>query len=330
MTTYLGTPDKERDELQSLVVREKTVLARDIVLFVLAHPEGAPLPPFTAGSHVLVVTPSGLSRRYSLCNAPSERERYAIAVKREPDGEGGSASMVDAVQVGMRLELSYPFNYFPLCDEASSHLLIAGGIGITPILAMGRELAARRADFRLEYCTRSPECTAFLQELRAPEWRGRVRVHHDHGEPPPELPFASLLARREAETHLYCCGPRGLVMAVRKAASHWPATALHFEDFGTGEFAPADGAVAGEFVVRLARSGREVPVRSDVSILEAIRRSGVEVPSSCESGTCGTCRTRLLEGSADHRDFVLDEDEQQREIMICVSRALSPRLVLDL
>ena len=329
MTTYIGTPDKESGELQSLVLREKALVAKDVVRFVLAHPDDEALPAFTAGSHVVVVAPNGLSRRYSLCDSPSERQRYVIAVKREAGGEGGSVSMVDESRVGMRLEVSRPFNYFPLAEEASSHLLVAGGIGITPILAMARELLARRADFHLEYCTRSPAETAFLDVLSGPEWEGRVRIHHDRGEPLPILPFAPRLARREGEAHVYCCGPRGLMSAVKQAASHWPSSALHFEDFGTRDF-DAGGAGEHGFVVRLARAGREVPVPAGVSILEAIRRSGIEVPSSCESGTCGTCRTRLLEGAADHRDYILDEDEQHDQIMICVSRARTARLVLDL
>jgi phthalate 4,5-dioxygenase reductase subunit len=330
MTTYVGRAEPDSDELQELVIRAKSTIATDTVEFVLEHPEGEALPPFSAGSHVLVVTPCGLARRYSLCNPPAERGRYVIAVKRETDGGGGSASMVDQARAGMRLEVSHPFNHFPLAEEASSHLLVAGGIGVTPILAMGRALLACGADFRLEYCTRSPEETAYLDLLRAPEWKGRARIHHDQGTPPAELPFAASLGRREGNAHLYCCGPRGLMDAVRAKALQcgWPASALHFEDFGSGE--AEGGEAGGEFLVRLARSGRDVPVPAGVSILEALRRTGLEVPSSCESGTCGTCRTRLLEGEGDHRDYVLGEDEQRDTIMICVSRARSPRLVLDL
>ena len=329
MTTFVATPDA--GELIDARVREKTALAPGVERFVLEHPEGEELPPFTAGSHIVVVTPRGLSRRYSLCNAPGERDRYVIAVKRELSGTGGSASMVDDVHPGMSLEISPPFNYFPLADDASSHLLIAGGIGITPILAMARDLAARGADFRLEYCTPSQEATAFRDEIAAAGWSGRVRLHHDGGTPPAELPFAELLRERRGETHLYCCGPRGLMNAVRRATSHWPSSAVHFEDFGTSTDPLLEGSSTEDaFDVRLARSERTVRVPAGVSILEALRREGLEVPSSCESGTCGTCRTRLLDGTADHRDYVLDEDEQQGEIMICVSRARSPRLVLDL
>lgn len=330
MTTYIGSPDKDVGELMSLEVRDRSTIAQDIVQFTLTHPDGSELPVFTAGAHIVVVTPNGLSRHYSLCNPPGERDRYVIATKREVAGKGGSASMVDEARVGMRLEVSQPFNYFPLAEDAASHLLIAGGIGITPILAMAHELAARAAEFRLVYCTRSPEATAFLDELDAMPWRDRVQLHHDHGVPATELPFAQLLEGREGEAHLYCCGPRGLMHAVRAAASHWPSSTLHFEDFGTNlDDDIKDGAERG-FAVRLARSGARVNVPVGVSILEAVRRSGVAVPSSCESGTCGTCRTRLLEGVGDHRDFVLDEDEQRGEIMICVSRARSPELVLDL
>jgi phthalate 4,5-dioxygenase reductase component len=329
MTTFLATPDP--GQLIEVRVREKDAVAPGIERFVLEHPDGEALPPFTAGSHVVVVTPRGMSRRYSLCNTPGERDRYVIAVKREPAGRGGSISMIDDVSPGAHLEISPPFNYFPLAEDASSHVLVAGGIGITPILAMARDLAARGADFRLEYCTPSPEATAFREELSAAEWSSRVRFHHDAGVPPAELPFVGLLRERRGETHLYCCGPRGLMNAVRRATSHWPSPAVHFEDFGTGND-PLVEASAGEdaFEVRLAQSGRTVRVPSGVSILEALRREGVQVPSSCESGTCGTCRTRLLEGVADHRDYVLDEDERLGEIMICVSRARSPRLVLDL
>ena len=313
-----------------LEVRRKVALARDIALFTLVDSARGELPRFTAGAHLRVTTPNGREREYSICNSPTERHRYLIAVKREPAGEGGSASMIDDLHAGMRLAAAGPINHFPLHEEASSHLLIAGGIGITPLRAMALHLAAREADFELVYVTRSPDVTAFLQEFSSPEWAGRVRIHHDGGDPSRGLPLAALLAERKGNAHLYCCGPRGLMRAVRSAASHWPAAAVHFEDFGTSREETPPTASDGGFTVRLVRSGISVAVPEGVSILEAVRRAGVPVPSSCESGTCGTCRTRLIEGTADHRDFVLGEDEQPGEIMICVSRAVSRELVLDL
>lgn len=306
----------------------KTAIATDVVLFELAHRDGAPLPPFSAGAHVTVLTPNGLTRRYSLCNGPAQTDRFLLAVKREPQGQGGSASMIEQVQCGDELLSSAPQNYFSLDDEASSHLLIAGGIGITPILSMLRELQARGADFKLIYLARNPEFTAFREELHAPELAGRVLLHHDHGDLSRALDLSPWLANPREGTHLYCCGPRGLMHSVREQTRAWPAGSVHFEDFGGSE--PQQQSQDRPFTVKLARSGRTVPVPAGMSILEALRRQNIPVPSSCEGGTCGTCRTGLVSGIAEHRDYVLDEDEQDREIMICVSRAVSPELELDL
>lgn len=320
----------------SLDVTARTGIAEDIVLFELRAPDRTALPGFAPGAHVLVRTPAAGERRYSLCNAPAERDRYVIAVKLDASGRGGSSSMVRDVRIGTRLEVSPPENYFPLTDSASSYLLIAGGIGITPLRAMIAELDARNADYRLLYCTRTPESTAFLDELTTPKLAARVTVHHDYGERERSVALAPFLAAREGNTHLYCCGPRPLMQAVREAASHWPSSAVHFEDFGTSEFAGRDGEPEGEtqgekaFTVQLARSGGCVSVQPGQTILDALRAHGIDTPSSCEAGTCGSCRTRLIAGEAEHRDFVLDEDEYGSAIMICVSRARSDEIVLDI
>lgn len=314
-----------------LDVTARTEIARDIFLFELRAPDHATLPAFTPGAHVLVRTPAGSERRYSLCNAPVERDRYVIAVKLDTNGRGGSGSMVRDVMVGTRLQVSPPENYFSLNDNASRYLLIAGGIGITPLRAMIAELEARNADYQLLYCTRTPESTAFLDELSTPERAARITLHHDYGERDRSVALAPLLATREGNTHLYCCGPRPLMQAVREAAASWPSSAVHFEDFGTSEFTGADGNVQGEkaFTVRLARSGGCLDVQPGQTILDALRAHGIDTPSSCEAGTCGSCRTRLIAGEVDHRDFVLDEDEYESAIMICVSRARSDEIVLD-
>ena len=311
-----------------LRVAGKTCIAPDVFLFELVHRDGAPLPTFTAGAHVTVLTPNGLTRRYSLCNSPAQTDRYCIAVKREPQGQGGSASMIDQVQAGDPLPASAPQNSFSLDEQASSHLLIAGGIGITPILSMVRELQARGADFKLIYLTRSPDATAFRDEVQAAELAPRVLLHHDQGDSAQALDLSPWLAQPRDGVHLYCCGPRGLMQAVREQTREWPSGSVHFEDFGGSE--PQQAGQDQPFVVKLARSGRTVAVPADVSILEALRRENIAVPSSCESGTCGTCRTGLVAGVAEHRDYVLDEDEQETQIMICVSRAVSPQLELDL
>jgi phthalate 4,5-dioxygenase reductase subunit len=312
----------------ALTVTDKREIADDIFLFELRDEDGRTLPPFSAGAHLLVHTPAGISRRYSLCNAPAERDRYVVAVKRDAAGGGGSLSMALDVHVGTTLDVSPPSNYFALTNDASRYLLIAGGIGITPMRAMMAELAARDAPFDVIYCTRSPESTAFLEELKTGEFASRVRVHHDFGDRAQSLAIAPLVADRTGNTHVYCCGPRPLMQAVRDATSHWPSSAVHFEDFGTSAHENTAGERA--FTVRLARTGGCVNVAPGETILDALRANGIDTPSSCEAGTCGSCRTRLLAGEADHRDFVLDENEHASEIMICVSRACSDELVLDI
>jgi phthalate 4,5-dioxygenase reductase subunit len=299
-----------------------------VFLFELTHRDGAPLPAFSGGAHVTVLTPNGLTRRYSLCNSPAQTDRYLLAVKREPQGQGGSASMIDEVRCGGELQLSEPRNDFSLDRQASSHLLIAGGIGITPILSMLHELQARGAEFQLIYLTRSAEFTAFREELQAPDLAGRVLLHHDHGDLARALDLSPWLAQPRDGMHLYCCGPRGLMQSVHEQTRGWPHGSVHFEDFGGSE--PQQAAQDRPFSVKLAHSGRVVAVPAGISILEALRREHIPVPSSCESGTCGTCRTGLVAGIAEHRDYVLGEDEQATEIMICVSRAVSPQLELDL
>lgn len=314
----------------ALTVCRKQEIAQGITLFELAAADGGELPAFEAGAHIAVTTPNGLLRRYSLCNPPSERRRYMIAVQRDDLGGGGSRSLVDEAAPGRVLMVAPPENYFPLAHGARRHLLIAGGIGITPLLSMVHALRARGEDFELVYSARFPERTAFLDELAAPDLAGRVRIHHSHGDPARALAIEPLLARHTEGSHVYCCGPRRLMQAVREAARHWPAGTVHLEDFGTSEDPKASDDRL--FSVRLERSGMTVAVPPGTSILEAMRARGVPAPSSCESGTCGSCRTRLLAGKAEHRDYVLDEDEHDTEIMICVSRAQAGcgQLVLDL
>lgn len=304
--------------------------ALGIQRFELRHPEGAPLPPFTAGSHIKLRTPSGAMRQYSLANDPAEQDRYVIAVKREDGGRGGSASLVDTVRVGQMLEVGAPENLFGLDPKARSFVLIAGGIGITPMISMARHLLAQGdRPFQLYYLTRDAERSAFLDELGGPDFAPHVVVHHDGGDPSQGCDLWPVLEKpgSAAGRHVYCCGPRPLMDAVRDMTGHWPASAVHFESFGADTRPHADDR---PFEVQLARSGRTLPIPVGRSILDTLRAEGVQVSSSCESGTCGSCKTRLLDGEADHRDLVLLDEEKAGHIMVCVSRARSPRLVLDL
>jgi phthalate 4,5-dioxygenase reductase subunit len=275
---------------------------------------------------VQVTSPAGLVRKYSLCNDADEEERYVIAVKRDPAGRGGSVDLVDRVRVGDLVPVSEPRNAFELDEKAPGYLLLAGGIGITPILSMARRLHGRGARFRLYYCTRDPEQTAFRDEIMAAPWAGRVTLHHDHGDAARSLDLWPLFEKPTRE-HVYACGPRPMLEAVRDMTGHWSPQAIHMESFIDAGAAQRPQDVP--FDVVLARSGARLPVPPGISILEAMRAAGHEAPSSCESGTCGTCRTTLLAGVADHRDLVLTEEEKTRHIMICVSRAATPEITID-
>jgi phthalate 4,5-dioxygenase reductase subunit len=316
----------DEPQYMPLRVTRNEKIADGIHLLEFRAADGKELPPFTAGAHVGIRTPSGLLRKYSLCNDPAERERYLVAIKREVNGRGGSINLIDGVKAGDDLMVTAPINDFGLPPRAQDFLFIAGGIGVTPMMAMIREVQAQKKRFRLYYCSRSPETTAFRDELAAAEFSGSVVIHYDQGDPACSLDLRPILAERKNREHLYCCGPRPLMEAVREMTDHWSSTAVHFEAFSEAETHKADDK---PFKVKLARSGQVLEVPKTKTILEVLRDHGLEVPSSCETGTCGTCRTKMLEGVADHRDLVLAEHEKADTIMICVSRALSDEITID-
>ena len=312
--------------MMTLRVTRNEAIADGINLFEFRQPDGAALPEFSAGAHIAIRVPSGAIRKYSLCNDPAERGHYQIAVKREASGRGGSIDLIDNVKAGDTVMVSEPVNDFALPPRATDFLFIAGGIGITPILAMIRQVQAAGKRFRLYYCSRSPETTAFKEELGAPGIREFVTIHYDNGDPSCSLDLKPILKERQNREHLYCCGPRPLMEAVRAMTDHWSPNAVHFEAFSDAETHKAGDR---PFRVKLAKTGKTVDVPADKTILEVLRETGLEVPSSCETGTCGTCRTRYSNGEADHRDLVLAEHEKADTIMICVSRAKSDEITLD-
>jgi phthalate 4,5-dioxygenase reductase subunit len=321
------TVDPDARELV-LTVRQKSEIADGVFLFELRSPTGAELPPFTPGSHITVSAPSGQKRRYSLCNDSGERDRYVIAVKQEPSGRGGSLSFTNDVGEGDRITVEPPANEFEMAASEPKHFIfIAGGIGITPIRAMILHCIRQgKENFTLYYFTQTPHAMAFREEFSAPEFAGKVILHHDNGEPDQAYDLWPVLEEQRG-AHLYCCGPRGLMDAVRDMTGHWSDSAVHFEDF-VGASAPhADDR---PFEVKLAKSGQTYEVAAGVSILDTLRQQGHVLASSCESGTCGTCRTHFTEGEPDHRDLVLSEKEKKSEIMICVSRSKSSSLTLDI
>jgi len=313
-----------------VVVRAVRQEAPDVRSYRLVRPDGAGLPAWTPGAHIDVHLDTGLTRPYSLCGSPGDCASYLVAVKREPRSGGGSAAMHERVQAGSRLRISPPRNAFALCAAAARHLLLAGGIGITPLLAMARALARDGASFRLHYFTRSPGHAAFDTVLRTELPPGAYTPHPGLAAEAVEQALRAILGTRRAGEHLYLCGPRPFMDAARQIAGPaWPLDAVHLEHFGA---APAPAAADGAFIVRLAKSGGQYRVANGESIVAALARHGIYIDTSCEQGVCGTCVVDVLEGAPDHRDEVLTDDERRActKIAACVSRSLGPLLVLDL
>ena len=318
-------------------VERKHREAEDICSYELVSADGAPLPPFSAGAHIDVHIESaggaGAVRQYSLCNPPHERHRYLIGVLRDPNSRGGSQAMHDDIHAGATLRISAPKNHFALADAPAS-LLLAGGIGVTPILAMAEALSAQGAAFEMHYCARSPERTAFRARIAAAPFAPQVHFHYDSGDAAQKLDLPALLERLDRRTRIYLCGPAGFIDHVKATAkAHgWPQERLHLEYFGAG--AAAAPAAGGEqpFEVKLASSGKVYAVPPGSTVLRVLTDAGVFIPASCEQGVCGTCLTRVLDGVPDHRDLYLDEAEQAAndQFTPCCSRSKTPALLLDL
>lgn len=312
----------------NLRVKSINYEAVDINSYELVDPAGGELPEFSAGSHIDVHIKGKFIRQYSLCNDPRDRSRYVFAVLNVKDGRGGSSAIHATVKAGDILKVSEPRNNFCLCRDAKKHLMIAGGIGITPLLSMLEDLSSCESPFELHYCCRSPERAAFRDRIVELGERGEVHFHFDNGNAGQGLRLDELLWEPPADTHLYYCGPGGLMKAIGEASSAWPKESVHCEHFvPPPSVAPM---VAGSFNVKIASSGLTLPVPPELSIAEVLKMAGIECETSCEAGLCGTCRTRYLEGEPDHADFVLDDAEREHYLTVCCSRAKSEMLVLDL
>jgi vanillate O-demethylase ferredoxin subunit len=315
----------------SLTVRvdRKSREAADIVGFELVAIDGQSLPAFAAGSHIDVTLPAGITRQYSLCNPPAERNRYCIAVLKEPASRGGSQGLHNAVHEGDTLVISAPRNHFALAHDATRHLLLAGGIGITPILCMAERLALAQESFDLHYCGRSEERMAFLERVRS--FEGRSTLHVDGGPSDQRIDLETVLQSPTPGTHLYVCGPKGFMDVVLSTARrlNWSEESLHYEFFSGGVI---DTDLDGAFEVRVASTGQVLVVAAGDTVTDVLARAGVNVMTSCEQGVCGTCITRVLEGTPDHRDLYLTPEEQAKndQFTPCCSRSKSRVLVLDL
>ncbi len=313
--------------LQVKVLRRREE-AEGIASYELARADGQPLPPFSAGSHIDVHLPGGLVRQYSLCNDPHEAAHYRIGVLRDAASRGGSIAMHEQVHEGDVISISEPRNHFPL-HAAPHSLLLAGGIGITPLMCMAQRLAAIGASFELHASNRSRARSAFLDELKS--FGERFHLHLDDGEASQKLDLPAVLKAAPAGSRIYVCGPTGFidfVVATAKAQG-WPADQLHLEYFGA---APQDTTGDREFEVRIASTGQSYRIPADTTVTAALQAQGVDIMVSCEQGVCGTCITRVLEGECDHRDMYFTDEEKAKgdQFTPCCSRAKSSVLVLDL
>lgn len=323
------TPRRSASTTWTLRVHRLERVAPQVLLVELRDPDGGLLPPAEPGAHIDVHLPDGAVRSYSLCGDPADRHAYSIAVLNVPGGRGSRFIHGD-LEPGTEITIALPRNNFRF-DEAQRYLFIAGGIGITPLLPMIREAVRRDADWGLHYCVRSTAAAPFLPELHAlADTQGggaRVEIHAaDEGR---KLAVDALLAETPDDVPIYCCGPQRLMEAVAAAAR--PTHDVRFEWFAPRTEPAREAAMDDSFEVVCARSGVTVTVPAGTSILEALDAAGVAVDSSCEQGICGTCETPVLEGEPDHRDSVLSDAERAagKTMMLCVSRARSARLVLD-
>ncbi|MFC1434895.1 2Fe-2S iron-sulfur cluster-binding protein [Streptacidiphilus sp. N1-3] len=300
----------------AVLVAARTDVAEGVVSLLLRAPDGAPLPAWQPGAHLDLTLPSGLRRQYSLCGDPADRSGYRIAVRHLPEGDGGSAEIHTALPEGTRLTVSTPRNAFPFAADRSV-LLLAGGIGITPLLPMAREAARRGLDWRLVHTGRSRAGMPFAEELAALDPGGDrvlLRPDDEHGGP---AGAAELLRGARPGTAVYVCGPAPMLDAVRTAFEDSPATALHFERFSS---APVVGGRP--FTLRLRGSGRVLAVPADRSALDVLRENDPDTPYSCRQGFCGVCRRQVVSGTVEHRDRRLSEQERaEGQMLVCVSRA---------
>jgi vanillate O-demethylase ferredoxin subunit len=299
--------------------------AGDVSVVEFRHSRRLQLPPFEAGSHVDIHMPGGKVRQYSLMGDPADLSRYLIGVKREEAGRGGSAWLHANLKVGDELPVSAPRNHFRLHDEAEAHLLLGGGIGITPMIAMARALKAQGRAFVLHFFARSRLMAPMLAELETELPADHLVLHFDD-DPATVIDLAELLKEQKGGTHLYYCGPPGFMAWARASSAHWKLDTVHFEAFQPEE---DPNFVPEAFSIQLRSTGQELDVPADTSALTVLRAAGVLLFSSCENGVCGSCECGFVAGEPIHRDAVLSPAAKTRRFISCVSRAKG-RIVLDL
>ncbi len=317
------------EETLTVVVQRRQEQGNGVLVLDLASADGRALPAFEAGAHVDVHLADGLVRQYSLAGSPAERGTYRLGILRDPASRGGSEAAHTQLHEGTTLRIGLPRNHFPLAMDARHTVLLGGGIGVTPMIAMAWALFGAGKDFELHYCGRSRGATAFIDELAASPFADRVHLHFDDEAPEQRLDLATVLGGPKAGTHVYTCGPSGFMEWVIDETKRLgvPEAQIHKEYFQ----ATTDTAGAA-FEVVAKKSGKTVQVADGQSIVDALATVGIKVTVSCEQGVCGTCLCTVLEGEPDHRDVFLTDDEKadNDQILLCCSRARSPKLVLDI
>ncbi|MGC5164688.1 PDR/VanB family oxidoreductase [Rhodococcus sp. DT1] len=316
-------------ENRILRVHQKTYEAEGVTSVTLVDPTGNDLPSWEPGAHIALHLPNGLLREYSLCSDPSDRGRWTVAVLRKPDSRGGSVAVHDALPVGATLQVDVPRNAFGLDERAEHHVLVAGGIGITPILAMTRRLQQQNKEWHLLYTGRSRTTMAYLEEI-AGFPVDRVTIHADDEANGSFPDLGALMASHPATATVYCCGPEPLMNACAEALDD-PAR-LRIERFKAPEQPVNPDGDDTAFDVVISSNGQRITVDANTSVLDALMSAGLPVPSSCTEGICGSCEIGVVKGDVDHRDFVLSPDEHASgtTMLPCVSRCRSAELVIDL
>jgi tetrachlorobenzoquinone reductase len=311
-------------------VKRITYEAENINSYELVAPRGGDLVPFTAGSHIDLHLSNGMIRSYSLVNDQREQNRYVIAVNKDAASRGGSKFIHETLRVGDIVTISHPKNNFALQENASHSVLIAGGIGITPLFSMIRRLETLGGSWKLYYAARTRFTAAFLDELNALRPNVHLDLHVNFDQEPSGrmLDLSTIINDVPADAHIYCCGPVAMLEAFEAATAGRPPSHVHVEYFKAKEKPAAEGG----FDVKLARSNRTIKVQPGKTILDALLDAGITANYACAEGVCGTCETKIIEGVPDHRDLFLSKEEQaaNKTLMICCSGSKSSTLVLDL
>ncbi|APB99427.1 iron-sulfur protein [Polynucleobacter asymbioticus] len=321
------------NKLLHLKIKQIRQEASGIHSYELVSEDGKALPSFDAGSHIDLHLPSGSIRQYSLSNDPAETHRYVVGILRDEQGRGGSKEVHQALRAGDFLAVSRPRNHFHLDESAKKVILLAGGIGITPLKSMGHRLKSLGIPFELHYCARAQENIAFPQDLQNLSDSGEIQFHLDDGIPGNGLNISEMIEDLESGAHLYYCGPAGFMKACAQAATKRSDIHVNCEHFKAPEKEAGQTEVksdVSELAIQIQSTGQKITLSRSESLIDVLAKLGVEVSTSCQSGLCGTCKTRYISGDVEHGDCILSDAEHTEYLTPCISHIKSGTLVLDL